>query len=139
MPAIPPKTLIDPTGHTPIAYKLFHRRQECRGCGNTYVHCEVMAMIPHPVVRTGFIYVPCYTQKDLLFNVPVRVETKALEATPFCHNCWRPGMLSHLPTPRPQPPKVAPSWISGEPKASGPSKTPTSRTKRVYTIDDLEI
>jgi hypothetical protein len=98
-----------------------------------------MAMVPHPTVRTGFVHLPCYTQKDLHYNVPIRVETVAIQTTPFCHQCWRPGMLSGLPTPKPQAPKPAPSWVgTGEPKASGASKTP-SRPKKVYTIDDLEI
>lgn len=140
MTAFPPKTMINPPDAPPIAYKLFHHKQVCHNCSRVHMHTDFMAMYAHPLVKTGFIYVPCHRTSDVAFNAPVQVETKVYDATPYCFECYKPGILSHLPVP-PKPTVV--KIVVGGPQVTPPQpKTkPVKQPKgpKTYTIDDLDI
>src|SRR5262245_25725570 len=130
---MPPITHVDPKQVLPSFYKLFYHRIICKHCGITHSHSDVYAAV---AIRAGFTYVPLKTLSDLEYNLPVKVETLEATSTPFCHMCWHPGMLNHLPKPI-QPAPVPPTWVAAG--VDKPKKAPKPIGPKTYTIDDLDI
>ncbi len=139
-----PISLIDAKSIVPTFYKMFYFRTKCTYCGIIHSHDEVFAAMQ---LVSGVSMVPLKNMADIHYNLPVKVET-INKTSPFCHMCWNPEMLKHLPMAdaakqRPITPSWAGTGVNPNSAAAKAHKTKpdTKPKKKVYTgtIDDLDI
>lgn len=138
-----PISLINPKSVTPTFYRMTYRRIKCNHCGLIHSHDEVYAMV---AVASGFTRVEIKSMSDVMWNLPVKVDTAALDTTPWCHICWNPDLLKGLPKPdaasqRPVTPSWAGTGINPNSKAAKDAKDAKKPKKKVWTgtVDDLDI
>lgn len=133
--------LTDPKHLTPTFYKMFYRRVKCQHCGTTHSYDQIVAMVQ---VAGGYNGVPVKSMGDVEYNLPIKVETVDLETTPWCHLCFHPDLLKHLPKAdptkqRPQAPSWAGTGLSKPKPQPKPKPAKDSSKPKTYTIDDLDI
>lgn len=139
MPDPIPITHANPQRDVPHHYRLFERTNVCAHCGAEYSYSEVFAAMPY---RSGFSLAPCNSAGDVAFNLPVKVEKTPFKTIPFCHQCWKPGMLNHLPRPQVavNVAPAKPTWASQPSQPTAAKDKPKStKDKKPPSLDDLLI
>jgi hypothetical protein len=146
----------------PHKYILYIHSQSCNSCGSTHKHSEVYGET-HIKAQSGGKYItnrrPVSAMTQVKYNLPITVIPHQT-TVPFCHICFRPAMLSHLPNvPKPEPVLTTINYISNHPivtkaprhtpwldkrgqvHTSPAEEPPTPHTKtkatRKFTVDDL--
>lgn len=124
----------------PTAYVLHIHSQKCLGCGTLHEHPALYAKT-HLRSRTGAgRYV--INLRPLIrpeFNLPIQTLRAATTEIPFCQECVRDDMLTHLPIPAPVAPPQVPGHRPEEANAVGGAGTATPKTKPLSPAQILDL
>lgn len=134
----------------PHSYVIHLHSQLCR-CGSLHEHSELYAKTH--LRRTdgdhwGRKYVtnlrPIHKPEEVQYNLPIETIKLDVKRIPFCHECYGPATLTHLPPPPAQDTRKPHETLSTstllrnsplhqdlEPKKTKPSK------KQTFTLDDI--
>jgi hypothetical protein len=129
------------------------KTQFCQGCKTKHLHSELYA---GTLARGGGMVWSAITKpSDFRYNLNIEVLQHQTTVTLFCHECFNPNVLNHLPRQTADEQRQAASWIgSGQGVKAGPHipgsrpahsgertiiKTvkPATKSQKIYTIDDL--
>jgi len=131
---LPPKTLVPARSLDVHFYTLYHRKQHCLKCGAVHEHSDILARYPIP---SGYGGAPCKFSKDVEFNLKVQVVQMDDGTIPFCHECYEPNMLHHLPTKTISMTKIVPSWV-GAGTVPEPAKPKAAPKPKAPKLDEVE-
>jgi hypothetical protein len=124
-----PKTLVTNQKLPPIAYIIELKTIHCTTCNAHHVYSEAYELRIYSNYKN---LTPVRSRTDLRYNMPIQVSDRGVAFTAICHECTRPGMLSHLPKP-PQLKVV----VSGAQAPTAP-KPKAPKPKHAPSIDDTD-